>query len=83
MLHMGTILGHAWGSIGRNMGQRNGNPAQGPFVAQYKRMLLQNTEAFLCAARPDLMDASSRTSQRRLNRAARRTARFVRTSNET
>src|SRR5262245_3398459 len=52
-------------------------------VAQYEHILLQNTEALLRATRPDLVDASGRINQARLARAARRTARCLRTSDST
>jgi len=52
-------------------------------VAQYERMLLQNTEALLCATRPDLVDASGHIKPARLAKAARRAARSLRTSNGT
>src|SRR6266852_5102097 len=52
-------------------------------VAQYEHMLLQNAEALLRATRPDLVDASGRINRVRLAKAARRTARFLRPSNDT
>ena len=52
-------------------------------VAQYERMLLQNSAALLRATRPDLVDAPGRLNRARLVKAARRTARFLRTSNRT
>jgi hypothetical protein len=52
-------------------------------VAQYEHILLQNAEALLRAARPDLVDASGRINRARLAKAARRTAHFLRTAHGT
>jgi hypothetical protein len=49
-------------------------------VAQYERLLLQNTEVLLRATRPDLVDTSGKISRSRLTKAARRTADVLRQS---
>ena len=49
-------------------------------VVQYENLLLQNTEVFLRATRPDLVDASGRINRARLTKAAHRTAHVLRQS---
>lgn len=49
-------------------------------IAQYEHLPLQNTEALLQAARPDLVGTAGRINRVRLTNAARRTARFLRQS---